>query len=301
MSNTFEAGSFKAIIVGECGDGKSTIIKAVLEHFGADYDKDKLVCDTKSKGVTKDINKYKFTMRDGRTAYLLDTPGVGDATVKIAVLIESISEILNGVKVDALVMCNAMTKRRVTLGAQIVSGMIKAGIVEKGHGGCHDNIILVGTQLDLYTATCKSEKKKTKEIKKWDDEMPADVNERCGFKPPATVRYVHTACYIDEDEPADSEINISEFLTVMEAVAKKRTQVKFDKIAPEVLVKNLSETTGLDLADGKAVKKMEGELVQARKEIEAARNSFWKTFLPVAGGLFGPIGASIGYGISTAI
>lgn len=295
----FKPNSYKAIIVGECGDGKSTIIKATLENFGATYDKQKLVCDTKSKGVTKNVNIYEFTM-DGQTAYLLDTPGVGDATVKIAQLVEVISEVLEGIQVDVMVICNAMTKRRVTLGAQIVSGMIQEGIVKKGHTGCHDNIILVGTQLDLYTAKCKSEAKKIAEIKKWDDEMPADVNERCGFKDPETIRYCHTTCDLDDDEP---EVDISEFLTEMKAVAKKGTQVKFDKPSPKALVQTFAENTGLDIADGEEAKKLEGALEQARADLEKAKKSggFPKWLLPVAGALLGPIGAAVGGAVAAVI
>jgi len=296
---------FRILVVGECGDGKSTVIKAFLKTYGGKWTKE-LQTGVTATGVSKEVVAYPITI-GGRRAEIFDTPGVGDGTVKIPHLVAAIEVALKKNQCHAIMICSQMGKNRVGLGAQIVASLIKSGIVEKNQKGhVHENIIFVGTQLDLYVGGCKTEEKKRKKIAKWDKEVPKDMNRRCGFTGKDSIRFCHTSIIIDDDEPMDQEdmeIDISEPSKALLEIMRAGRSVTYHKPDSESLVQMFAEETGLDLEE-KKLKEMAAELEAARKKLEEMQNrTWWNTLKDVAstalGGAAGfaaggPIGALLG-------
>jgi len=307
---------FRILVVGECGDGKSSLIKAFLKNYGGKW-VDTLQSGVKATGVSKAVLPYPLTI-GGRRAEIYDTPGVGDATIKISHLVAVIETALKDSKCHAIIICNQMTKNRVGLGAQLVASLVKSGIVEKNSNGhVHENIIFVGTQLDTYVGGCKTPEKRRKKIAKWDSEVPPDMNRRCGFTGDDSITVCHTSIVLDDDEPMDQkdmEIDISEPANALLRIMRAGRSVKYYKPESDRLVKMFAEETGLDIED-KKMKEMAEELEKARKQLEelaakaekerkAAENkSWWNTFKDVASSASGaalgfaaggPLGALLG-------
>lgn len=314
---------FRILVVGECGDGKSSLIKAFLKNYGGKWE-DTLQSGVKATGVSKAVVPYPLTF-GGRPAVMFDTPGVGDATIKISHLVAVIETAMEDNKCHAIIICNQMNKNRVGLGAQIVASLIKSGIVEKNNNGhVHESIIFVGTQLDMYVGGCKTPAKKRKKIAKWDSEVPPDMNRRCGFTGKDSITVCHTSIVLDDDEPMDQEdmeIDISEPSKALLRIMRAGRSVKYYKPDSERLVKMFAEETGLDIED-KKMKEMGKELEEARKQLEemaaaakkaakeSENKSWWNTFKDVAstalGGaagfaVGGPIGALLGASAASTI
>eukprot|EP00971_Amphidinium_carterae_P050003 985515-Amphidinium_carterae.1 len=63
------------LLVGECGDGKSTLVNALRDPTKSQQ----ALCGKNAEGVTKDIVLYPCRdLSIGKALNILDTPGVGD-------------------------------------------------------------------------------------------------------------------------------------------------------------------------------------------------------------------------------
>lgn len=65
------------LVVGECGDGKSTLIKELLDSQRSGQ----AAAGLHSREVTKEIVAYVGLPINGQPIDLLDTPGIGDTDV----------------------------------------------------------------------------------------------------------------------------------------------------------------------------------------------------------------------------
>lgn len=137
------------VIVGECGDGKSTLINALRDPTCTE----EAETGKRPSGVTKVIKKYpcKFTP-DGLQVIFLDTPGVGDhdvTPIKLLGLIEAalVEESLEG-GVQGVVVTTPVPDGRVKLGAQVVQALVDKGFVAGADGDKWRNVILCGTKKD---------------------------------------------------------------------------------------------------------------------------------------------------------
>jgi len=267
---------FRILVVGECGDGKSMLLKAFLKEFANGWP-ESLSSGVAAKGVSKEVVPYPFKI-DGRKTIMFDTPGVGDSDIKIPHLVAAIEAVLQENACNAIIMCNMMGKNRIGLGAQIVTCLIKAGIVEaneaQGIRKINKSVIFVGTQMDAYIAGKSAEKAK-KKIAKWDAEIPGDMNKRCGFKGLDTVRVAHTSINVEDEAKFDDEdmvIDISEVVKEIRDIMKSKTNRQLAYVAPDEgkLLDMFNKETGLS-ADKKKLQQMERELREARKEL-----SKWK-------------------------
>merc|ERR1711988_1672501 len=83
------------LVIGECGEGKSTLIKFFAKSHGVPVGA-LPVTGRDLNGVTKDLMKYDCGIINGVHVYLIDTPGVGDEKVKTGILVGMIEDFFRG-------------------------------------------------------------------------------------------------------------------------------------------------------------------------------------------------------------
>jgi len=131
------------LIIGECGDGKSTLVNALRDPARSEGAKAGLA----TRGVTKDIRVFEGKPIKGRAIQIMDTPGIGDQDVTPLSLVAMIEAKLSDhpIPISGVIVTTPATDGRIKLGAQVVQMLVEHGFV-----GEHkwDSIILVGTKSD---------------------------------------------------------------------------------------------------------------------------------------------------------
>eukprot|EP00900_Chrysochromulina_parva_P020942 jgi/Chrpa1/3481/Chrysochromulina_OHIO_Genome00014330-RA len=131
------------LIIGECGDGKSTLVNALRDPARSEEAKAGLA----TRGVTKDIRVFDGKPIKGRAIQIIDTPGIGDKDVTPLSLVAMIEAKLSDhpIPISGVIVTTPATEGRIKLGAQVVQTLVEHGFV-----GEHkwDSIILVGTKSD---------------------------------------------------------------------------------------------------------------------------------------------------------
>jgi len=139
------------MVVGECGDGKSTLVTGIKD------DEREAAAGLKAGGCTKHIFAYKGkTLSGGVEMIIYDTPGVGDmevTPVKLLSMIEAMlgtNSMTNG-GLDGVVVTSPITDGRIKLGAQVVQTLVDKGFVGGDQVDKWQSIILCGTKMDRAT------------------------------------------------------------------------------------------------------------------------------------------------------
>lgn len=128
------------LVVGECGDGKSTMINALRDVYQSQPAQSGL----DPRGVTKEITMYPAAeypeyRGDGSKLpklFLIDTPGIGDHDISIAAFMTLLETFLAPGMVPGgihgiLVTC-PVPKCRIQLGQQLLQQLIELGFQAPG-------------------------------------------------------------------------------------------------------------------------------------------------------------------------
>jgi GTP-binding protein EngB required for normal cell division len=233
----------KLLVVGECGDGKSTLIK----HFASSGQVPEV--GMRSDGVTKGMKTYSAGVIGGRQVFLIDSPGVGDKDIKPGQLVAMIEAFLNTeTGLHGVLMCNKIVGSRVTLGARVL-----ALLAEKGFQGASkwEDFVYVGTQKDRCTNA---------EIEHFKTETLESLNRGCG----GSIRSAVTIS-INENDPSRTDVT-----ELVEAIARMRGHT-VSYVAPNP--RELSAAIG-DLMN------IPPEVIE--REIVIYRGGFWQALVTFA-------------------
>ena len=131
------------LVVGECGDGKSSLVNALRDPSCTQEAK----AGKAARGVTKQINLYRGKSINGMSIAILDTPGIGDKDVTAATLLSMLEGKLSNADapISGVLVTTPVTDGRVKLGAQVVHALVEKGFVGQAKW---DSVILIGTKND---------------------------------------------------------------------------------------------------------------------------------------------------------
>jgi len=150
------APNLTAIIIGEPGMGKSTLVYNLAGRPQLEGERTQLD-GTDAKGVTKKFETFAVDLRgEGLQDSAVDTPGLGDQEVKLTKWLALAEKCFESV--DAIIICVSETNPRITMGAELVSLMVANGFLNAAKSDnpkykslMKNSIILVGTKGNCAT------------------------------------------------------------------------------------------------------------------------------------------------------
>jgi len=279
--NVYQENAFTAIVIGECGMGKSTLVYNLIGR------PDNVQIDgTSPDGVTKQFNPFSANLRGTNKKHdkVLDTPGIGDQTVRLVEWVAMAEAAFT--TVNAIICCVSETNPRITLGAELVTQMIQKGFLgdldsaradeEKFELLCNA-VILVGTKGNLAT------KKSRRAMEK---ETSTKFAQRCGLP---FIKYVSIDAgeWEEPDEGEDEETpclvldplqkHLANLKAMIDDLARKgksqKEIMKYNQIENSELISICCNAMGVEVTD-EDKRKMADELDVWRNTIRGVTGVF---------------------------
>ncbi|CAE7039495.1 unnamed protein product [Symbiodinium sp. CCMP2592] len=128
------------LVLGECGDGKSTLINAMRDPACQEQQAGKNL-----RGVTKEVRCVPGLPLGDMDVKIYDTPGIGDMDISPSDLCMMLEAVLSGGDIDAMIVTCPATNKSIRLGGRVVQQLVDMGF----HGEDRwARIILAGTKAD---------------------------------------------------------------------------------------------------------------------------------------------------------
>jgi len=272
--------AFTAIVIGECGMGKSTLVYNLIGRPSQVQ-----MDGTDPQGVTKTFSPFFANLRGTARKHdkIIDTPGIGDQTVRLVEWVTMAEKAFS--QVNAIMCCVSETNPRITLGAELVTQMINKGFLGDVDAARNDPekfdllcnaVVLVGTKGNL--ATRKSRKAMAKETAN-------QFAKRCKLP---WVKYVAVDAG-DWEEDTDNEdetphlvldplqkhlADLKEKIDELERKGKKQKDaMKYTQIQKEDMIDMCCKAMGVEVTDEDR-RKMGEELDLWRNTVQMVKNAF---------------------------
>ena len=136
----------KILIIGQIGDGKSTLVNGLRDKDNSD----EAAAKNAAKGVTKTVAEYQGKPINGTPTLILDTPGIGDHDVDLISLVGMVENHLGQSPVDVVIVTQDLSQEEgleMGPGAKLVRILVEKGFL----GGAErwKKVILCGTKRDI--------------------------------------------------------------------------------------------------------------------------------------------------------
>ena len=132
--------NFSILVLGECGDGKSTLINAMRDPACPEQQTGKNL-----KGVTKEVRCIPGLPLGGMEVKIYDTPGISDMDISPSDLCMMLEAVLSGGDIDAMIVTCPATNKSIRLGGRVVQQLADMGFHREDRWA---RIILAGTKAD---------------------------------------------------------------------------------------------------------------------------------------------------------
>jgi hypothetical protein len=235
------------LVVGECGDGKSSLIRHFYDTTPEAIKKEILRClhpglplpdppkaGDCTAGITKRSTLYPVVIGH-RRVLLIDTPGFGDTDIKPEQILAGLVAELESDELNGVLLCSSMANSRLTMGQKFCVDLINAAIDEDSKW---DKFVLVGTKKDLHFPGKKNQAEKWK---KWRCGMMENINLQCSGA--LTKSALVCVCPEDSDDDEDDEegaADIGELVSVVSEFDVLSTMI-CKKLSDEELVRVMNE------------------------------------------------------------
>jgi len=271
---------FTAVIIGECGMGKSTVVYNLAGRPQLDVSLD----GTNPDGVTKKFTPYKANLRGLNKCYdkIIDTSGIGDQTVGLIEWVSMAEKTFE--EVNCILCCVSETNPRITLGADLVTKMINRGFLgdkDRAIGDAEltdllcNAVVLVGTKGNMATKRMRKSMKAT----------TANFAKKCGLP---HVKYVAVDAGEWEEDSEDEDetpvlvldalqqhlANLKGMIDDLEAKGKSQhTVMEYKQIKNTELVDMVCKSLNLEVTD-EAKREMAQELDVWRNAVRSVTHLF---------------------------
>lgn len=259
-----DVATFNVLVIGSIGDGKSSLIKALIPP---DYP---LVpdCAKAGRGGTKECRAYPSRHLVG--VNLIDSPGIGDYDSKLGKILPQIEEYFNVTQnwggVDCVVFTCPVGQDRLTLGAQIASAVLKASVFGTRS---NKNFSSENKLTRLIVCGTKADKEDEEDRQEWMACVAPVFQEKLG-KPPG--KFVFTGVRKTAKGRGKDEVQ-SLLNAIGEVKDASRGKMHYHQIEETELLRMVVDSTGYDV-NAIQIGEMAAEMKAMREQVKEQREHY---------------------------